>query len=222
MNSIIEHINKVCQDVRLQSCDPLSFKQLVAKTRISFKKYEFDIAVKTKKDKNLSSDEFYVNAYYDPTEDEQSETPVEVIIHHNFNNNEQFSKEHITEFLIEIFDAVVHEYKHQRQSSKRKYITYQYSDTSPYNLYLADPDELDAYAISIAIELCRSLGKFRALRYMSKFNSLGKLKFNGKYVSPCLASYFGQFNNIDHPVLKRLAKKVYVRLQKIDTDTIFV
>jgi len=220
MNSIIEHINKVCQDVRLQSCDPLSFKQLIAKTRISFKKYEFDIAVKTKKDKHLSSDEFYVNAYYDPAEDEQSETPVEVIIHHNFNNNEQFSKEHITEFLIEIFDAVVHEYRHQQQSLKRNYEVYSNHDQSPYNEYLTDPDEIDAYALSIAIELLRHMNKERAKRYMSRITIMAKMRQNNMLVSPNLKSYIDHFglNNIT----KKISKKVYKHLDALDRRYIFM
>jgi hypothetical protein len=222
MNSILEQVNSVCNLIR-KSCDyPISFKKLLSKTRRIFKSKDFDLVIKSKRQKLLTQEEFYVNAYYDAEDDQNNETPIEVIVHHNFDKLVVWDRKQISELLVQIFDAVVHEYKHQRQSSKRKYIIYQHSDTSPYKLYLSDPDELDAYAISIAIELCRSLGKFRALRYMGTFNSLGKLKFNGKYVSPCLAAYFGQFNNIDHPILKRLAKKVYVRLQKIDTDAIFV
>jgi hypothetical protein len=190
--------------------------------RREFREQNFDLKLKSDRVKKLLPEEFYVNAYYDAEEDQNNETPIEVIVHHNFDKLVVWDRKQISELLVQIFDAVVHEYKHQRQSSKRKYIVYQQSDTSPYNLYLADPDELDAYAISIAIELCRSLGKFRALRYMTTFNRLGKLKFHGKFVSPCLAAYFGQFESVNHPVLKKLAKKIYVRLQKIDTDAIFV
>jgi hypothetical protein len=220
MNSVIEHINQVCQDVRLQSLNSVSFKQLVAKTRISFKKYEFDIAVKTKKDKNLSRDEFYVNAYYDPEEDENSETPIEVIIYHNFNNNEQFSKEHITEFLIEIFDAVVHEYKHRQQSIKRHYIQYVDPVESPFEDYLADPDELDAYALSIAIELTRTIGAQRAKRNLGRISVLSKMRQGAKYISPNLQTYIAHFGL--STVTKKLAKKVYKHLNTLDKGQLFV
>lgn len=222
MNSIMEIVCFVCNCVKDKSKHGVSFQNLLTMLRREFREQNFDLKIKSDRVKKLLPEEFYVNAYYDAEDDQNNETPIEVIVHHNFDKLVVWDRKQISEILVQIFDAVVHEYKHQRQSSKRKHIVYQHTDNSPYNLYLADPDELDAYAISIAIELCRSLGKFRALRYMSKFNSLGKLKFNGKYVSPCLAAYFGQFNNIDHPILKRLAKKVYVRLQKIDTDAIFV
>ena len=220
MNSVIEHINQVCQDVRLQSCEPLSFKQLVAKTRIAFRKYEFDISVKTKKDKNLSRDEFYVNAYYDPEEDELSETPIEVVIHHNFDSTEQFSKTHITEFLIEIFDAVVHEYKHRQQSIKRHYIQYIHPVESPFEDYLADPDELDAYALSIAIELTRTIGTQRAKRNLARISVMSKMRQGARYISPNLQAYIAHFGL--STVTKKLAKKVYKHLNSLDKDQLFV
>ena len=195
MNSIMEIVCFVCNCVKDKSKHGVSFQNLLTMLRREFREQNFDLKIKSDRVKKLLPEEFYVNAYYDAEDDQNNETPIEVIVHHNFDKLVVWDRKQISELLVQIFDAVVHEYKHQRQSSKRKYIVYQHTDNSPYNLYLADPDELDAYAISIAIELCRSLGKFRALRYMSKFNSLGKLKFNGKYVSPCLAAYFGQFND---------------------------
>ena len=88
-------------------------------------------------------------------------------------------------------------------------------------LYLTDPDEIDAYAFSIAIELCRALGKFRALRYMSRISTLARFKLNGRFVSPNLNAYVSHFDAND-PILRSIIKKVYVRTQKIDTDFIFV
>jgi hypothetical protein len=48
------------------------------------------------------------------------------------------------------------------------------------------------------------------------------MKFNQVYVSPNLSAYVGHFGNLDNPTLKKLTKKVYIRLQKIDTDVVFV
>ena len=80
---------------------------------------------------------------------------------------------------------------------------------------------MDAYAFSIAIELCRTLGKFRALRYMPKFTTLARMKIHGRFVSPNLHAYVSHFDLAD-PLLKTVAKKIYIRIQKIDTDFIFV
>lgn len=222
MNSIMEAVCTVCNQVRRKSKHGVNFQNLLTMLRREFREHELILKVKSDRDKKLNSEEFYVNAYYDSEDDQNNEIPIEVIVHHNFDKTVLWDNKHTTELLVQVFDAVVHEFKHQRQSVKRKHITYFGHTKSPYDEYLADPDELDAYAISIAIELCRSLGKYRALRYMKRFESLCKLKFNDRYVSPNLAAYFGQFKSARTPILKRLAKKVYVRLQKIDTDVIFM
>jgi len=222
MNSIMETVCQVCTKVRNNSKHGVSFQNLLTMLRREFRERDFDLKIKSDRDRKLDTIEFYVNAYYDAEDDQNNETPIEVIVHHNFDKELIWDQKQVSDLLVQIFDAVVHEYKHRRQSIHRKHIVYSNHTKSPYDEYLADPDELDAYAISIAIELCRSLGKFRALRYMGKFHSLCKLKFHGRYVSPCLASYFGQFNSVQNPILKRLAKKVYVRLMKVDTDHIFI
>jgi hypothetical protein len=169
----------------------------------------------------MNTEEFYVNAYYDPEDDKNKETAIEVIVYHNFPKDRDWDQIHVSELLIQVFDAVVHEFKHQRQSRKRHYKTYWDSTGNIYK-YLGDPDEIDAYALSIAIELCRVLGKGRALRYMSKFTSLSRLKVGGNYVSPNLLEYVTHFENVNSRVLRTLAKKVYVRLRKVDEDSIFM
>ena len=222
MNTILETVCLVCNTVRGASRQGLSFQNVLTYLRRGFKAQGFFLKIRSDRDKKLSPDEFYVNAYYDAEEDKNQEIPIEVVVHHNFDKTAIWDTKQTTSFLIQIFDAVVHEYKHQRQSTKRKYVVYTTHIKEPYDVYLADTDEIDAYAFSIAIELCRSLGKYRALRYMGRFATLARLKFNGQFVSPCLSSYFGQFGNINHPIIKILAKKVYVRLQKVDTDFIFM
>ena len=224
MNSLMEMICSVCNNVRNNSKHGISFQKLLVRLRREFREQGFELLIKGVRDKKLTPEEFYVHAYYDPEDDQNHEIAIEVNVHHNFDKDTVWDQLHVTDFLIQIFDAVVHEFKHQRQSRKRKYIVYHnhISSSHDYHLYLADPDEVDAYALSIAIELCRTLGKFRALRYLSKFSSLCKLKFHGCYVSPQLAAYAGQFGNLNSPILKILAKKVYVRLQKVDTDCIFL
>jgi len=222
MNTVMETVSSVCNRVRHNSKHGVSFQNLLTMLRREFRERGFNLKIKSDRDKGLDPVEFYVNAYYDAEDDKNKEIPIEIVVHHNFEKFAIWDKKHTTEFLIQIFDATVHEYKHQRQSIKRKYNVYAENVKSPYKEYLAEDDELDAYALSIAIELCRTLGKFRALRLMSKASALAKLKFNGRYVSPNLAAYFGQFGSIHNPLLKKLSKKVYVRLQKIDTDSVFV
>ena len=217
MNSIMETVCGVCSRVRTNSKQGISFQNLLTKLRKEFRDQGFDLKIKSQRNNKLNHEEFYVNAYYDPEDDQNREIPIEVVVHHNFEKDVMWDRKHITDFLIQIFDATVHEFKHQRQSRKRGFEAFW-----DHHTYLDDPDEIDAYALSIAIELCRSLGKYRALRYLHCISTLAKLKFNDHYVSPNLSAYVNQFKDLDDPVLKRLAKRVYIRLQKVDTDCIFV
>jgi hypothetical protein len=89
----------------------------------------------------------------------------------------------------------------------------------PFSKYLADPDELDAYSVSIAIELLRAMPVRRANRYMTRMAILSKLKQQTNLVSPNLRAYVQQFNN--NALLKRLAKKVYKHLNSLDSRQIF-
>jgi hypothetical protein len=218
----METVCSVCNKVRTNSKSGLNFQKLLTILRREFREQNFNLKIKTERDKTLLPEEFYVNAYYDAEEDRNGDIPIEVVVHHNFDKDIIWVQKHVTDLLIQIFDAVVHEFKHQRQSIKRKYVVYSDYIKKPYKDYLEEDDEVDAYAISIAIELCRTLGKYRALRHIGKISMLSRLKFNDKFVSPCLAAYFGQFENLQNPTLKRLSKKVYVRLQKIDTDSVFM
>lgn len=215
MNNIMEAVCGVCVKIRNEKHSG-SLQQMLTVIRRHFRVNGFDIKFKSKRHKELEVDEFYVNAYYDPFDDSNMDTPIEVVIHHNF-ANVQWDKTSTTRLLIQLFDAIVHEFKHQRQSRKRHFKQFWF-DTS----YLEDPDEIDAYSISIAIELCRSMGKYRALRYMPHFSSLARLKLNQMYVSPTLTDYVSNFGSVDHPVIQLLAKKIYIRLQKLDTDCIFM
>lgn len=224
MNSLMETVCLVCTTVRDKTKQGISFQSLLRVIRKEFKNHDVDLYLRTSRKKYLNNEEFYVNAYYDAEDDKNKDTPIEVIVYHNFDKDVIWDRLHITDLLVQVFDAVVHELKHQRQSKKRKYESYwdHAGQKAHYYDYLADPDEVDAYAISIAIELCRTLGKFRALRYLPKFTSLARFKIKDTYASPTLGAYVGQFQNINDIVLKKLAKKVYVRLMKVDTDMIFL
>lgn len=219
MNSTIERVNRVCQTVR-KSYPLASFRKLLAATRKEFKNNDIDLAIKTKKDKSLEHDQFYVMAYYDPEDDFNNETAIEVIVYHNFVVDSKFQHNQITDFLIQIFDAVVHEMRHQMQSSQRYFETYSEHAHEPFSKYLADPDELDAYALSIAIELLRSMPAARAKRNMVKMTVLSRLKRGDMLVSPNLNSYTAYFKN--NALLKKLAKKVYKHLETLDSRHIFV
>ena len=220
MNTILERVCTVCKEVRETSSEQTNFKKLITRTRKAFRDHDFDIAIKTKKDKTLDPDEWYVMAYYDAESDFEMETAIEVIVHHNLQGNESFGSFQITAFLVEIFDATVHEFRHQHQSISRDYIEYVENPDYPYEDYLANQDELDAYAFSIAIELLRVMDPQRAKRNLGRIKRMSKMRSGSGYSSPVLRSYIEHFGMSE--ITKKLAKKRYFHLETIDTRHIFV
>jgi hypothetical protein len=220
VNQLLEHVNAVCQHVRESNKHGVTFKKLIVACRTEFKKQDFDLIIKTKKDKTLDSTEFYVNAFYDAEDDFNQDTAIEIVIYHNFSDVAVFSQNQITEFLIQMYDATVHEYRHQWQSAARGYVSYTNNDHTPYHQYLKDSDELDAYGFSIAIELLRHMSKHRAKRYMSRITIMAKLRQGNTLVSPNLKSYIDHF--VLNRVTKKIAKKVYKHLDVLDNRYIFV
>lgn len=220
MNIILGRVFEVCKEVRESTVDLTTFKKLISKTRKVFKSHNFDIAIKTKKDKTLDADKWYVMAYYDSENDSELETAIEVVVYNNLNGAEQFGPHQVTLFLTEIFDAVVHEFRHQYQSMRRNHAYYGGHVDSPYEVYLSDDDEVDAYAFSIAIELLRTMDSDRAKRRLSKISVLSKMRTGSQYSSPTLRAYIGHFGL--NPLTKKLAKKIYYHLETIDKRYVFM
>jgi len=220
MNIILERICIACNTVRGSIPELITFKKLIAQTRKVFKKHNFDLAIKSKKDKNLDWDKWYVMAYYDAHEDKQGETPIEIIVYHNLQGNEEFGARQITSFLTEIYDAVAHEYRHQYQSMRRDFYPYAAKPFEPYDEYLSDQDELDAYAVSIAIELLRTMDAPRARRNLSRFSKMSKMRTGLNLSSPMLRAYMSHFGL--NSATRRLAKKVYCHLETIDKRYVFL
>lgn len=219
----METVCSVCNKVQANNKHGATFPTVLKSLRKEFKINDIELKIRSRKDKHLDSAEFYVHAYYDSFDDKNLDVPIEVIVHNNFEKEQEWDTRQVKDFLIQVYDAVVHEKKHQRQSRKRNFESYwEHVDAGyHYHEYLQDPDELDAYAFSIAIELCRALGKHRALRYLPRLTALARMKINEQYVSPNLNAYVAHFDQPKSILLRRLAKKIYVRLKKIDTDYIF-
>ena len=181
-----------------------------------------DIAIKTKKIAGLEVNEFYINAFYDLDADKNNECSIEVIIYHDIDTDMFFEHSQVGQFLVQLYDAVVHELHHQEQARKRKYHINPYivdldSDTS----YLSDPDEIDAYALSIAIELIRNLGRTRSIQYLHRASRLANVRPKGLYASPNLFFYFKTFRTVDNSVIRKLIKKVFLNLETLDKSAIF-
>jgi hypothetical protein len=220
MNGVMELICAICNSVRASAGQGLTFQKLLNKVRREFKRHDINIKIVSRRDSSLNEDVFYTNGFYDPEDDRNYECSIELIITHNFPKDHIWYSAHSTQLLIQIYDTVTHELRHQGQYRKRDF-RIATNRGSTHKEYLKDPDEIDAYSISITFELVRSLGKTRALRYLRNIDAISKLKIQSNLVSPSFSMYRGEFANQNNRTIKRLVKKVYLRLQKVDTDCIF-
>jgi hypothetical protein len=194
------------------------FKTILARVKKSFE--VLDLKIRTKRMKDLDDNEFYVNAYYDTADDGEGLCPIEVVILHNIDQDANFAHAQAGQLVVQVYDAVVHELRHQYQGRRRNYL----SLTAPNEdsvYYLSDPDEIDAYALSIAIELIRNLGRPRSIQYLHRASQLAKIRPKGLYASPNLFAYFDTFGDIDHPVIRKLIKKVFLNLEMVDKTAVF-
>jgi hypothetical protein len=220
MNIILERVYNVCKKVREDCPEQTTFKKLIGRTRNTFKLHNFDIAIKSKKDRDLDPDKWYVMAYYDSENDYNMDTAIEVIVYHNLQGDEPFGPHQVISFLTEIFDATVHEFRHQYQSMRRDHNQYGEHFDTPYERYLADDDEMDAYAFSIAIELLRTMDADRAKKRMGRISVLSKMRTGTQFSSPQLRAYISHFGL--NPLTKKLSKKIYQHLEMIDKRYVFM
>lgn len=198
----------------------VKFRSLLTTIRKHFKSLELDI--KTKKLSTLDVNEFYINAFYDLDADQQYECSIEVIIYHNIDTAGCFEHSQVGQFLVQLYDAVVHELRHQEQAKRRSYKPNPYIvDYNSTISYLSDPDEIDAYALSISIELIRNLGRTRSIQYLHRASRLALIRPKGLYASPNLFAYFETFGKTEHPILRKLIKKVFLNLETLDKSAIF-
>jgi hypothetical protein len=196
------------------------FRSLLVKIRKHFQ--SLDLVIRTKQIKTLEINEFYINAFYDCVADEEGECPIEVIVYHNIDADEFFEHIQVGQFLVQLYDAVVHELRHQDQGRRRHYLPNPYIvDDESTASYLGDPDEIDAYALSIGIELIRNLGRTRSIQYLHRASRLANVRPKGLYASPNLFAYFETFGNLDHPIIRKLVKKVFLNLESLDKPAIF-
>lgn len=195
------------------------FKNLIAHIRKGFR--SLDLKIKTKRIDNLEPNEFYVNAYYDADDDANGFCPIEVIILHNIDLDNYFEHSQAGQLVVHLYDAIVHELRHQYQSRCRNYLTLNHGSTDDQQTYLSDPDEIDAYALSISIELIRNLGRTRSIQYLHRASRLAMIRPKGLYASPNLFAYFEAFKKIEHPVIRKLIRKVFLNLETLDKSAIF-
>lgn len=219
MNEDLSLVRTLCTGIMAKTENGGKFKNLIAHIRKGFR--SLDLKIKTKRIDNLEPNEFYVNAYYDADDDANGFCPIEVIILHNIDLDNYFEHSQAGQLVVHLYDAIVHELRHQYQSRCRNYLTLNHGSTDDQQTYLSDPDEIDAYALSISIELIRNLGRTRSIQYLHRASRLAMIRPKGLYASPNLFAYFEAFKKIEHPVIRKLIRKVFLNLETLDKSAIF-
>ena len=168
----------------------------------------------------LKEGELSISAHYDPELDEEGDTAVFITLVFSQEGPASFtwsdnSKKY---FLNKLKDALKHEVLHMKQFRNRGFHSGSdgYDDRTTEKEYMSRPDEIEAYAMNIGDEFIRKVGKDGAvdLLRMAKKTAQFKTKV-GQFLSPDLLAYFALFDwDTNHPVIKRLLKKIYQHIQE--------
>ena len=130
----------------------------------------------------------------------------------------RLKKKEYYDFKFEIVSTILHEQVHNRQFEKRLAILHEYecdfhrndvNKTEDQNYY-GNPDEIEAYANDIILELSKA-GKVE--------EGLRKPKKVGINHSNYLYTYYKAFKSFRHPDMKRLLKECYKIKDKVKWET---
>ena len=176
--------------------------QLMSKT---FPEYKTEIETTP----DLEIGQGSVGAVYEPETDE-------IIIYPTFSSKSKsivWDNNSRISFINRLNDVIKHELLHQTQYSKRDGLDGPEGKdkrSTEYE-YMSRTDEIEAYAMNIADELVRKADKDGALALLRMANKTAQFKDEmGDLLSPDLFAYMALWDfKSNHPVLKRLLKKVY-------------
>ena len=147
----------------------------------------------------LDRNDFTIGGLYDPNFDEEHRKPLILYFYVNHASNRlwKISETMINNISLELVETLAHEYRHLHQYRSRGFIVasqyrsrVQDAELREEQEYLGSTDEIDAYAMNIAVR--------KILGYDNGHD---------------LAKYMRAFG--DHPVTRRLRKKIYRNIQDL-------
>ena len=153
----------------------------------------------------VDQNDINITAYYDQEHDEEGRISIEIVLITNpVDDYLIIDQEGWATFTDRLADSLAHELIHMRQSRDRGFQSFEPRRKHVYNLdeavrYLADPDEIDAYAHNIAVELQECSNPLESLQNVQTLSTKDSVN---------LWAYVHAFSP-NHPVIKRLLKKIY-------------
>jgi predicted dehydrogenase len=169
----------------------------------------------------IDSGEMNISAHYDPDIDEEGGLPIHIdlMFSNKDDENVEWTKQGRKFFLYKLQDTMKHELLHMTQHRERSFHPGRdgyVNDKGIEYEYMSRPDEIEAYAMNIADELTRHVGKDGAVELLRMAKKTAQFKTElGHFLSPDLMAYFALFKwDASNPVIKKLLKKVYIYLQQ--------
>jgi hypothetical protein len=169
----------------------------------------------------LKEGELTISAHYDPDLDEEGDTAVFITLVFSQEGPASYtwSDNNKKYFLNKLKDALKHEVLHMKQFRDRGFHSGSdgyVADKGSEIEYMSRPDEIEAYAMNIGDEFIRKVGKDGAIDLLRMAKKTAQFKTKvGQFLSPDLLAYFALFKwDTNHPVIKRLIKKIYLHIQE--------
>jgi hypothetical protein len=209
--------------IYLESGDqPLEPKNIAKKLHQTLKGYGV-AEVNVLKSKTVDSGDMNLNASYDPFDDEDELDPftIDLVFSHK-DKTLEFTPDGINNINDRILDALEHEMIHMRQYRSRDFVKQRLyrtkskePDVKRAREYLGNDDEIEAFAKNISSELIRKADKDGALELLKMANKTAGFRDEmGYLLSPNLLGYMATWGfDTQHPVIKKLLKKVYNYIQ---------
>ena len=167
---------------------------------------------------NLDEGDFTIGAEYDCELDQLGKKPLilDITIKPDYLQQITLTKEFAENFVLELVEALVHEYQHQHQYRARRYklhgqkfeSCHKDSNVKAEQEYFGDPDEIDAYSANIAARI------FLLNNYI-KNTELSRSQAIKKYSGFDMRSYVRCFGK-DHKILTELNIKIKENLDYLE------
>jgi hypothetical protein len=152
-------------------------------------------------------------AEYDCEKDSMNRPCIELyIVYSPLDDMVLFDQELFDTVTKRLCDSISHEQIHQRQCRSRYWEDFYDVDTDDTVAYLSNKDEIDAYSYNIANELLDSLDYQKVLTLLQEPSTISIEH------SVNLWTYLETFKDTNHPVIKRLLKKVIKHLPLVETE----
>lgn len=179
----------------------------------------FNIDVKHAEASQVDQNDIELNGYYDGGLDEAGDIPIEIYLVTNPMQDVVLIDSAGFDLIArKIADTLSHEVIHMQQYRARDFLeveTIEYTEfddeEEENRWYLSSPDEINAYAYNIANEL---LDRHSYPQVLEKLNKVKDIAIED---SVNLWAYVQAFSkDVNHPVLRKLIKKVYKSLDRLN------